>query len=478
MLLDAYPFHSVLGRMRTSATTSRAVSTFISFLENRYGIHFLYEAARFPFGPELEDVDHIASILERSGIIRAITEVSPMCDEPPLIKWGAQCATSHPETSGGLSFSNKRSAILAALAEALERYLWLETDDYAGKQRLAKVGDIQEGAIVPSRFVGYLSQQQKDDPRINTEDDLAYLWIDSYSWTTRSLRPVPAQVIGARFARHVYKKEPLIRPSITTGLATWPTRTGAVLRGALEIIERDAFMIMWLNQLSLPVVPAQAMYGTHAELNGLLNACAQYRLEVNFVQLLTDAPAHVVCAVVKDESDEGPPITIGMKAGRTFAECAEGALLEALRARTNARSRQKTQPLDPNIKPSDISQTQRVAYWAQKGRHAKLAFLTEGKRIVPPTDMPWESDNDDDLLQRIVSWCSESGYEIASVSLSSSKRNPLPWHVEMVVIPELQPMHQDERRPCIGGIRIREIPERFGFSPLPHPYTSEPHPFV
>ena len=245
MLIDAYPFRSTWDKIRTSTTPSLAVQSFISFLEQRYGVRFLYRPSRFPLGPDMEDIARIASILENNGIVRSISPVQSMCDEPPLVKWSAQCGTSRPHISGGLSFANKRSALMSTLAEALERFLWYESDDYAKNPRHAKSNDIGKNGILPSRFAGYSAEQRMSAPRLNFDNSTSFLWIDSYSWTTRSLRPVPAQVIGARFARHVYKKEPLIRPSITTGLATWPTRTGAVLRGALEIIERDAFMIMW-----------------------------------------------------------------------------------------------------------------------------------------------------------------------------------------------------------------------------------------
>jgi hypothetical protein len=55
--------------------------------------------------------------------------------------------------------------------------------------------------------------------------------------------------------------------------------------------------------------------------------------------------------------------------------------------------------------------------------------------------------------------------------------NVSPWHIEMVVIPELQPIHYSEDLPHIGGARLSEIPTRFGYTPRT-PFIEEPHPFA
>ena len=52
---------------------------------------------------------------------------------------------------------------------------------------------------------------------------------------------------------------PHIRDSISTGLATGSTRLQAVENAALECIERDAIVITWLNQLSVPLIDQQTI---------------------------------------------------------------------------------------------------------------------------------------------------------------------------------------------------------------------------
>ena len=52
---------------------------------------------------------------------------------------------------------------------------------------------------------------------------------------------------------------PHIRDSISTGLATGSTRLQAIENAALECIERDAIMITWLNELSVPLIDSQTI---------------------------------------------------------------------------------------------------------------------------------------------------------------------------------------------------------------------------
>lgn len=477
VITNTSSFERIWLRIHGQNTISRSVTAFIQLLERRFGARFIYDASQFPFGPELADLSELAARLKLHGILKRVSKISALPDEPPLFQWSVESNTTTPHTTGGLSFEGDRSALTAALAESLERYIWFETSDYFDGKRIATASSVGTPRIHPSTFAGFSPDQRKSDEKLTLHETAKLLWTRGYSWTSTKKVWLPAQVVSAFEARRKAKEEPMIRPSITTGLATWTNRAGAVLRGALEVIERDAFMIMWLNQLSLPKLSIDELKGAHPSLNTLLNTCEQYRLRAHFVQLITDAPAYVVCAVVEDESAEGPPITIGTKAHASLADAAESALLEALRARSNVRKRRHIHTHKSSGSTS-FRQNQRPQYWSEEGRHKRLSFLTAGKRINLSEEGPWEKDTDEQHLQRIIEWCKEKKYDLVSVNMGKSRRNPLPWKIEMVVIPQLQPLHQDERYPCIYGARLQEIPQQFGFTPRAKPFTEEPHPFT
>ena len=482
MLLSGLPFSEVWKRINRESFWSAAAIQFVEFLEHRFGGRFLYDEARIPFGRlELVDLFELGAKLRSAGIIHNISPTMAPPDEPPFFQWHVECATADKHTAGGMALLSDRDALLPALAEAVERFLWItQTDFFISPHTDTAAGiETRGAAILPQRFVGWSEHQRREDPRLILRPEAQYLWIQGHSHIKRADVWVPAQIISGHHgvkATHS-GREPMILQPITTGLATGPTREFALLNGALEILERDAFMITWLNQLTPPRVDIEALMKTNEALTQLMQKCARYRLTVSAVIMPTDAPAHAVCAVVRDDSGERPNVTIGLKAHRSLAAAVTGACLEALRIRQTVRFRDRNTPLDPKKPGQHIIHLERAQYWGAPGSADKLAFLTKGP-IAEVATAPWESDTIEEHWQRILDWCRVEGYECASVDVGRSPHNVSPWKIEMVVMPDMQPMHQTEKLIYLGGERLTSIPKKFGYAPRSEPYAAEPHPFA
>jgi ribosomal protein S12 methylthiotransferase accessory factor len=377
--------------------------------------------------------------------------------------------------AGGTSHESERQALIPALAEALERYLWF-TYDFQGDD-LVSAPHTEAAQIAPERFAGFDDAQRAKNARLTLRPDAKYRWVAAHSWVQDASVLVPAQIIASRPFKERPHDEPIIRIPITTGLATWPTREGAILRGALEIIERDAFMIMWLNQLSLPRMDIRALRSQSASLSSLIASCERHRLAVHLVRMITDAPAHAVCAILEDTVADSPRFNVGIKASASLPKACEAAIEEALRARHATRLRQANDatkvPADAD--PKTINHYERVLFYAHPEHSHRLAFMTRGP-LVEPAHTPWEEDETDAHLARVIEWARAKNYEMCSYAFTKAQ-NVSPWHIEMVVIPELQPIHQDERYPAIGGVRLSEIPKAFGYEPRV-PFIEAPQPFA
>ena len=461
MLIDAVPF---IHRIQNSsgAVLHKSVLAFVSFFESRLGARFVYDGETLPYGQaDLAELGDLAQSLYTNAIIKGFRRSWPLPDEPQIHLWRAYCATSHPHTTGGISANSDRDALTAALAESVERFIWYEETDYFHSPIRAhtEILKVRKNLIEPGRFVGHAPGTIVGE----------YLWIRGYSWTQKRSVHVPAQAVSAK--HHIEMRttgEQSIRPAITTGLATWPTKTGAVLRGALEIIERDACMIMWLNGLTLPKIPLEPLRTQLSSLDMLLQMCEQYRLEVQVVRLITDAPAYAVCAIVRDQSSVGPAITLGLKAHRLLTHAIEAAILEALRARSNVR----------NMQQEKLSaEHKNIVRWSLPENLKNLTFIDAGEEI-PLSQNPWSNDSEKEHLNRILEWCRSKSYECVSVSLGESKKNITPWHVEMVLIPEMQPLYKGTRYIGTEGSRLHTVPRQFGYQPALELRTVEPLPFV
>jgi ribosomal protein S12 methylthiotransferase accessory factor len=237
-------------------------------------------------------------------------------------------------------------------------------------------------------------------------------------------------------------------------------------------------MIMWLNQLSLPRIDVREIQKKSASLSALIESCEKYGFIVHLIRMITDAPAHAICAVLEDTRNDSPRRNVGIKASASITHACEAAIEEALRARHATRLRQANEStkLPEDTNPKTINHYERVLYYAYPKHSEALAFLTTGK-VVPAQEAAWERDTEDAHLARIIEWARNCGYEMCSYSFTAAKQNVSPWHIEMVVIPELQPLHQDERFPAIGGKRLYDIPKRFGYESR-EPFTDAPQPFA
>ncbi|RJQ33587.1 hypothetical protein C4568_04310 [Candidatus Parcubacteria bacterium] len=480
MLIDGLPYaeYATLNGTDTRLKTLRA---FVKFFADKLGASVVYKYRDFPFErPDLQEALTFAGMLREHGIITDLYKITSLPDEPPLKLWGAVCNNAGKSHVGGGSLLSDDAALRAVVGEALERYLWFTQRDYFRKPRKATVAQIgRHGRCVAlERFVSFSQTQRDQRADLKLRGDDSYLWIQGDSLVNNSKVYIPAQVAsGAIHVAHGTDREPLVRQQTTIGLATWPTRIGAQLAGALECIEREAYMIMWFNQLSLPRLALDTMRAKHKTLDSLLTMCERYRLKAHAIRMITDAPTHAICAVVEDTSGHAPRFMLGLKAHRSLQHAVEGSILEALRARRSYRSRaRESDAWDPNTPLEKIGHHERTFYWARPENASRLEFLIRGKE-TDAESAEWEKDSIEAHAARIIGWCRSHSFEYISVPLGISAANPLPWHVEMVIMPDLHPTHLHESFQHLGGKRWKTIPQQYGYKPLERPFIEAPHPF-
>lgn len=475
MILDSVPFTSL---KRLDRWGSDAILAFIQKLERTLGALVVYDARALPLGRQdlLRELS-LAEQLLRHGILKSLRSGETFPDDPPFKIWTAECANEAETSAGGTSFTSDAEALMATLAEVQERYLWKEADDYYKRPVRASVNELKKRGkrfVDPNRFASYSASQRKASPRLAWNADTPFLWIEGLSMTTKKAMLIPVQTVSGKT---LPQKEPPIRFRSTSGLASWPTRTGAQLAGAMECIERDAYMIMWLNQLSLPKLAADDIRGVSPALERMIASCERYRLRVHLMPMLTDAPAWALCVVLEDLSGEVPRFSIGLRAHRSLAKAAEKAILEALRGHRSGRRLAAKGPWDSSTPVESIGHYDRVQYWTEAEHAEHLRFLIQGKISKLPLQ-PWEYEEEEQHLQRVIEWCQKKDYEYVTVPMTQSKKNVMNLHVEMSLIPELQQMHLFESDKMLGGDRLREIPTHFGMQPRDPLYTHRPHPFA
>lgn len=460
---------------------------FLGFLEKRFGTQILLEIpTRLEgFNQGLFSVFSVASKLKSMGIINEIAPRKKMIDEPFAYRFYTH---SIERAYGmGIDFLSEEKAIWKALAEAVERFLWFNSSVfYTNKITRDSFANLKGDVLDIFSLIGFSEKQKNQFPILSFEKKSIFGWIKAQSLTTPRKALCPAQLFSSHYnsknvktPQNPNRREPMLRWIITTGLATGRSLEEASVKGILEVIERDAFMISYLNQLSPPVIDINYLSSQDKDIAKIIQKFRRYKLEINLIKLPSDFSVPIVAATIIDRTGFGPAFSIGASADFDLKTCILDALTEALAVRIGLKDK-----YNQEVDGTTVRREGRLIYWANPKNLSKIEFLTKGPKINIDLDKNFfqvkeTADYKKYYTQKLAVLIEElrkldcKGYV---VELTTDAIKKLNLRSVQVVIPKLQPMHLDESIPYFSGQRLKDIPRKFGYVPK-DPVNQEPHPF-
>jgi len=419
--------------------------------------------------------------LQSLGIIKNFSKRKSFSDEPPLFAYTAQY--SDARYASGVDFLSEKKAAGKAIGEAIERHLWGHSNFFSSHKIIKTYKEIQKRALNIFSLAGFSEKQKKKHPGLQFTEETPFAWIYARSLTSGTKILCPIQLVSSLYfwknVKTPWNKdgvEPMLRWCITTGLATGKSLEEAIVAGMLEVIEREAFMIAYLNKLSPPIINLEHLASQDEEVGRVLRKFKRYNLEVHLVTLPTDFPVHVVLAIIRDHSGRGPAMAVGASADFNLKTC----LLDALSESTSVRHSIKNTYKNP-IHSKHIGRKERLMYWAKQENSNKINFFTRGKKInIHLKESVYaqsrECRHDKKQLEILVQEFRRQNEEVCYVELSLKETKFLGFRTVFVVAPGLQPMHLEEEIPYFGGERLKTVPEKLGYKPAKE-LNKEPHPF-
>lgn len=486
------PFHLTLStpvrqalRVLPVGTMSRLlIRSCVHIIEKRIGSPLLVTVpeslehlGRNPF--EMQDVLATLEALKKAGVIKHVTpHERQYADEPELHLFHVSTETEDARGAGA-DFFSERNALWKATGEAVERYLFRHLDFFSGEAIIRTPTELKGSKLDLDSLSGFSEKQKKVNPCLAHDTHTPFSWLLIRSLTHKRNVYYPTQLLSSLYARSCVKsnsqpdaQEPMLRWSITTGLATGQTKEEAMLRGTLEIIERDALMITHLTRIEPKQIDLEYLKQQDTELRWMLEQFARHHLTVHLLLIPTDFPVFVVGATITDSTGKGPAISIGSKAGTDLKDIIAGALSEALLIRFEQK---RMFGKATNIDVNTMHRKERLAYWMQENRAEKLDYLKQGsveKVSITPETRPTK-----DVLKKLVASFREKGYDLACANLGSKETIRCGLHTVRMISPELQPMHLNESIPYVSGLRLQEVPKKLGHK-LPQELNTDPHPFA
>jgi len=372
---------------------------------------------------------------------------------------------SDPQNTTGSSL-DKREAQLKALAEAIERYCFTLTDleDFTH----GKAADVSIEAADPLSFNKF-SDRQLEARGLTREQirEVEYYWTAATELVSGKRTLIPAQTVYLPFS-----ESPQIRNPTSNGSAAHTSPRRALLGGISEVIERESFIIHFLNELPAPVLDPLSVDDNQLAVYHAV--CQQKGLNVTLFDLTLDQPLYTCLAVGYAERKDRM-IDLGLGSAATQLEAARDAMRELLQI-----SKWETTESDAVREPDDISSLiERAHYWTGRDPTNDLSFWLNPDR--EPQPILSDKKRPDDTLNTVMRWLSDNNFQCFVADATTDDIAKQGFTAVKAVIPALHPLYLTRDFRYLGGDRLYTVPVEVGLLDAPNDETTlndTPHPFL
>jgi ribosomal protein S12 methylthiotransferase accessory factor len=415
-----------------------------------------------------------------TGIVRTLDECLASSAEPRLyratceVRGGAALVGSPLDHCAGIggAGTSRAEAAAAAVGEALERY----SASYVPRERLVITSARQLGdaAVAPDRFALF-SDAQHAAPRFpfrrfTAETEIA--WVEGRALPTGEAAWLPAELV---YLGDTALADGPIGYATSSGAACGETSAATIERGLCELLERDAFMIVWAARLSLPLLDWSSEPAL-VELDGQFFGPTGLAYAAIDLTGFHDVPS--VLGVVRAPPGSTGAVGVGAGTAATIERAWLKALAEAFASRSAGA---KLELLAPgNYGPAGegvASFEDHIRYYADERRSQAAAFLDASPARTRAGDVrPLGRDPVATLCARVEA----AGSSVYVVDVTSPDVAELGLVVTKVVAPELCALDVAHGARFLGGRRLYEAAVGLGLRAAPlaaselNPY---PHPF-
>jgi ribosomal protein S12 methylthiotransferase accessory factor len=429
---------------------------------------------------------HNSIVDEEIGLVRWIAEVPQSPDDPKIFNYAVKMAETGEYlplicfTNNGGAGLTREHAYRAALGEAVERYcssvffkedLILKT--YA---QIARDGR----ALAPGEIALFHPSQRQSIRYSWFTEETKLCWTAGYSLTHQAPVFVPASLVHVPyFGFYQEQGEESIGPGISTGQASGYTLDEARVGGLYEVIERDAFSILWLNRL--PV--ARIDYESSPRLAAIYHEFFERKgLECVLYDMTSDIAVPSVLCLMIDHTKTPAMICTGGATHSSAERAAEKALVEAAQTLQWARylgGRDEPFIIEPDY--ANIDDFEKHVYlYGYGNRLGAVAFLRDSERVVPLSSLQGATyATPAEELRGVRRLIEARGYDVIAVDLTSIDVAECGYSVVKMIVPQMQQLEGDHGHRFLGGPRIYEVPERLGYAAKRHPdeLNPDPHPY-
>ena len=338
------------------------------------------------------------------------------------------------EIFGEGSSSDVHKALETSIYEAMERYFAMRYEDqvliYDSRQNLREAIDVRE--LILMKEWEYVNAHYS---YVRYNDELKLHWCRCYEIRNMKLIPrlIPATLAILRYSWK-YRNE-RFAPTLSPGAASGDNYSKALLHGLYELVERDAFMMTWLNRLSCEKIVVDEFLSE--ELTSSLRRLIEDGYKVEFVNITTEFKIPVILALISQgeiKLSTTNYISFGLGSNLNPKKALMRAFSEALEIMVNYYNFD-----DPGIIRMKNIRTA-VDNFDLKNYFEKCSFLTESENECTVNQLPiTESVDDVNELETCVSRLVDRGLNVYFADLTPPQLRNAKYCLIRAFVSYLQP---------------------------------------
>lgn len=425
------------------------------------------------------------------GIVRKLETIPSDVSEPAVTV--VRCELSNNQFRGpdqgpfqpcSGKGTDQRRAMVTALGEACERYsaaAWLSLS-----VRRVSARDVGMDYLGPLDLVLFAEDQYEDLPYCRWDADAVIGWVDGRELATGA--PVAVPAVAALFGYEGSAADHLFAPT-SNGLAAGRSFAAAATAAALEVVERDAFLVSWMHRLACTRVDPFSV--DDPSVRRLAESYRRRDISLELYRLPTDVEAVTVFAAMGvQQSDRavgpGPAALLGLGADLSATAAAAKAVLEVAQVRPSLKARLRSPTTvarcaelaaDPSLV---ASLEDHDLLYAHPDTLGWLGFWRDQAPVSAEPAVPSPSE-DEDRLQALLDSLASAGHRLVACDLTPPELANMGVHTARAVIPGFQPIHFGTAEVRLGGRRLYDLPCQIGLRPSPasrEHLSTLPHPLA
>jgi ribosomal protein S12 methylthiotransferase accessory factor len=422
---------------------------------------------------------------ERVGVIHHAGEVPREPGAPEFFHFYAKacntrafCRHKNFGDTGGAS-SDRGLGLAKAIGEAVERYCaaYYDAEHFA----FCSYDSAAFQCVAPETFALYSESQYRetDFPYVPFTRQTRVRWVRSSDALTGEECGVPAAMVFIPYSTDRLSGEAAVVQPISTGLACHCSTTEAAVTAICEVIERDAFTIMWQARLSMPQVRQETLSEQNRD---LIKRFTRTGSAVSVLNITMEHGIPTILSVLQAKSPESPALVFAASADLDPDRALRKCLEELAHTRRHAQNLTSSlPPLVPDRHFQNINSLDRhLRMYCNHDNSWLSEFVFASQREVDfqaigrlATGTP-EKD-----LQILVDRLTSLDYRVFLADITTADIDGIGLKVVRAIIPGFHPLFMGHRFRALGGSRLWEIPQKLGYEGIdpesgdnaaPHPY--------